>query len=53
MTANALAGDREVCLEAGMDDYLAKPFQPAELYAVLSRWLKPPTESDAEVKRTA
>lgn len=31
LTANAIRGDRERCLEAGMDDYVAKPFNPAEL----------------------
>jgi PAS domain S-box-containing protein len=39
VTANALKGDRERCLEAGFDDYLAKPFRPEELRAALSRWL--------------
>ena len=39
MTANAMAGDRERCLEAGMDDHIAKPIDPEKLYAALLRWL--------------
>ncbi|MDX9995844.1 MAG: response regulator [Rhodocyclaceae bacterium] len=37
MTANAMEGDRELCLAAGMDDYIAKPIEAAELFATLER----------------
>ena len=37
MTANAMQGDREMCLEAGMDDYITKPFQVKELIRVLNQ----------------
>lgn len=39
MTANAMAGDRERCLQAGMDDFLAKPFKSQELVKLLSSWV--------------
>jgi CheY-like chemotaxis protein/HPt (histidine-containing phosphotransfer) domain-containing protein len=39
MTANALTGDRERCLEAGMDDFLAKPVSAADMTTMLSKWL--------------
>lgn len=39
MTANAMAGDRERCLRAGMDDYIAKPVEPKKLEQVLEKWL--------------
>ena len=41
MTANAMKGDREQCLEAGMNDYLSKPIDPEVLFAILQRWIGP------------
>ncbi|MES9844764.1 MAG: response regulator, partial [Candidatus Sedimenticola sp. 6PFRAG5] len=41
MTANAMVGDREKCLAAGMNDYVAKPIDPADLYQALLHWVTP------------
>lgn len=48
MTANALAGDRAKCVEAGMDDYVAKPVRAQDLEAVIAKWAK--TGRDAQEK---
>ncbi|SCY74048.1 response regulator [Desulfoluna spongiiphila] len=39
LTANTMAGDREKCLNAGMNDFISKPFSPRDLSEVLSKWL--------------
>jgi len=40
MTANAMTGDREKCIDAGMDDYIAKPINLVELFSVLDKWIR-------------
>jgi len=39
MTANAMEGDRERCLEAGMNDHIPKPIDPEALFEALRRWI--------------
>ncbi|MDB5138067.1 MAG: response regulator [Mucilaginibacter sp.] len=41
MTANAMPEDREICIKAGMDDYLSKPMKLTEIITVLEKWSKP------------
>jgi HPt (histidine-containing phosphotransfer) domain-containing protein len=48
MTAAAMTGDREVCLEAGMDDYITKPVRPEVIAEVLGRWVSPGTSDGPE-----
>jgi signal transduction histidine kinase/CheY-like chemotaxis protein/HPt (histidine-containing phosphotransfer) domain-containing protein len=49
MTANVMKGDRQICLEAGMDDFLAKPVSPDALLAKIQKWL-PADENTLKTK---
>ncbi|NEX21322.1 transporter substrate-binding domain-containing protein [Thiorhodococcus mannitoliphagus] len=50
LTANALAGERERCLAAGLDGYLTKPIEPETLSVEMSRWLRRPTGERAVLR---
>lgn len=56
ITANAMQGDRERCIEVGMNDYLAKPFYPEAFFNIVHRWLAqedtPANESEAVLDLT-
>lgn len=49
LTANALAGDRDACRDAGMDDFIAKPFRAEELVRKLDAFLSPARSGDSKV----
>lgn len=46
LTANAMTGDREICIEAGMDDYLSKPVIKSNLVATMEKWVTPEPHTD-------
>jgi two-component system sensor histidine kinase/response regulator len=52
MTANAMSSDRDLCIEAGMNDYVAKPIEPEMLFAALVKWIKPHNTAAASDKRS-
>lgn len=52
MTANAMAGDRDKCLQVGMDDYVSKPINPSELYACIERNVVIITTPDSQAAGT-
>ncbi|MRV70738.1 response regulator [Duganella sp. FT92W] len=53
MTANAMVGDKEKCLAAGMNDFIAKPFDVAHLFATLARWVKVKNPQQVDVAAVA
>lgn len=50
MTANAMAGDRERAFSAGMNEHIAKPIDPANLFLALKRWMVPLRDAEASIE---
>ncbi len=53
MTANAMQSDRERCIAAGMNDHVAKPIEPEDLWRALAHWIKPRAGAIAPARATA
>jgi CheY-like chemotaxis protein len=51
MTANAMAGDRERCAAAGMDDHIAKPIDIDQMFVTLARWVRPRNGTDVAIAK--
>ncbi|MEM9989123.1 MAG: response regulator, partial [Pseudomonadota bacterium] len=52
LTANAMGVDREACLQAGMNDFLSKPFDPNDLTRLLDRWTQKPPSDQIDISQT-
>ncbi|ACJ29060.1 PAS domain protein [Shewanella piezotolerans WP3] len=50
MTANAMSGDREKCIEAGMNEHIPKPINPQEVYQTLAKWIEPTGKTLSQAK---
>lgn len=53
LTANAMRGDRERCLDSGMDDYISKPLRLQDMRAMLKRWFEPESDYMDKMERAA
>ncbi|WPC44327.1 response regulator [Clostridium sp. JS66] len=52
MTANAMLEDREKCMQAGMNDYIAKPINPNQLFSALLKWIPPKKSKEEQVHQS-
>ncbi len=53
MTANAFVEDRQQCIDAGMDDFVAKPFEPEQIFSTVVRWLGPRSQAQTSQAQTS